>query len=231
MGHDDAVFVGAGGGGSTLSNVDAVFTGALVQAAEPQLHSFTPQDLANTAWALASLDARNAACVGALIEHAASTKASPLVLRQLYQFFLWLDTWQAGTAVPPRLLAPCKQAWLEEVDNIVVSRRQLQVLDAIRDLPGCSGATSEHLTDDGLFRIDIALQLPGVQKLAVEVDGPTHFLSSAPTVPNGATRLRKRLLEARGWRVVSVPVTEWGEQVVQGEQAAHDYLTSLGVGC
>jgi very-short-patch-repair endonuclease len=63
-----------------------------------------------------------------------------------------------------------------------------------------------------MFSIDIALQLPGAQKLAVEVDGPHHFLSNAPTVPNGATNLRKRLLQARGWRgwrVVSVPVTEW----------------------
>jgi hypothetical protein len=87
------------------------------------------------------------------------------------------------------------------------SRKQAQVLDAIRQLPGCSGATSEHKTDDGLFSIDIAVQLPGNQKLAVEADGPTHFLSNGQ--PDGATRLRNRLLQARGWRVVSVPVTEW----------------------
>ncbi|KAG1678754.1 hypothetical protein FOA52_012793 [Chlamydomonas sp. UWO 241] len=79
---------------------------------------------------------------------------------------------------------------------------QLQVLHAIRQLPGCSGASSEHLTDNGLFSIDIAVQLPGCQKLAVEMDGPTQFLSNAPTVPNGATHLRNRLLEARGWRIV-----------------------------
>jgi hypothetical protein len=92
-------------------------------------------------------------------------------------------------------LADCKQAWMKAAGNTTaaVSRRQLQVLDAVRQLPGCSGATSEHLTDDGLFSIDIAVQLPGDQKLAVEVDGPTHFLSNSPTVPNGATRLCKRL--------------------------------------
>jgi very-short-patch-repair endonuclease len=103
------------------------------------------------------------------------------------------------------------------------------VLGAIRLLPGCSGASSEHKTDDGLFSIDIALQLPGNQKLAVEVDGPTHFLSNTPTVPTGATRLRNRLLEARGWRVVSVPVTEWDRQAAKGTQAAHAYLSSLSV--
>jgi hypothetical protein len=61
------------------------------------------------------------------------------------------------------------------------------------------------------------------------VDGPTHFLSNAPTVPNGATRLRTRLLEARGWRVVSVPVIEWSRQAAKGSQAAHEYLISLGM--
>jgi hypothetical protein len=143
--------------------------------------------------------------------------------RQMFQFVLWRDTWRVATAVPPRLLAACKRAWLEGVGNTSTSRTQLQMLDAVRQLPGCSGASSEHLTDDGLFSIDIAVQLPGSQKLAVEVDGPTHFLGNAPTVPNGATRLRTRLLEARGWRVVSVPVTEWGRQVSKGKQAARDH--------
>ncbi|KAG1655866.1 hypothetical protein FOA52_012516 [Chlamydomonas sp. UWO 241] len=106
---------------------------------------------------------------------------------------------------------------------------QLEVLNAVCKLPGCSGASSEHLTDDRVFSIDIAVQLPGGQKLAMEVHGPTHFLSNAPTVPNGTTRLRTRVLEARGWRVVSVPVIEWDRQAARGTQAARDYLISLGV--
>ena len=35
---------------------------------------------------------------------------------------------------------------------------------------------------------------------------PTHFVGRAP---NGATRLKRRLLAARGLRVVSVPHYEW----------------------
>jgi hypothetical protein len=213
---------------ATLGHTNADFIGSLLSVANPKLCSFKPQHLANMAWALAALDERNAAFAGALIHVASARDFSSKEPRQLFQFILWLDTWQAGTDVPPQLLAGCKQAWLEEVGNTSVSRTQLQVLDAIRQLPGCSGASSEHLTDDGLFSIDIALQLPGTKKLAVEVDGPSHYLSNAPTVPNGATRLRTRLLEARGWRVVSVPVTEWVRQVAKGEQAARDYLmTSL----
>ncbi|KAG1675688.1 hypothetical protein FOA52_002397 [Chlamydomonas sp. UWO 241] len=250
LGHVDAVFMGAlvqearrqlrsfnpqdvantAWALATLGHVDAVFMGALAKAATLQLRSFNPQNLANTAWALAALDERGAACVGTLIEHATASAVdfTPPQLGQLFQFFLWLDTWRERTAVSPRLMAACKRAWLEEVGNTTVSRTQLQVLDVIRQLPGCSGAISEHLTDDGLFSIDIAVLLPGGKLLAVEMDGPTHFLSNAPTVPNGSTRLRNRLLEARGWRVVSVPVAKWSRQVVKGGQAARNYLTSLG---
>jgi hypothetical protein len=115
---------------------------------------------------------------------------------------------------------------MDQVGNTTVTRRQLhvEVLAAIRQLPDCAGATSEHLTDDGLFSINIAV--PGNQKLAVEVHWPHHFLSNAPTVPNGATRLRNRLLQARGLRVVSVSVMEWNKQAAKGKQAEHDYLSS-----
>ncbi|KAG1675396.1 hypothetical protein FOA52_012315 [Chlamydomonas sp. UWO 241] len=216
---------------ATLGHVDAVFVHELVQAATPQLCNFTPHHLANMAWALATLDEQNAACVGALIEHAAASTVDFTMpeLRQLFQFVLWLKTWLVAMPVLPWLLAACKQTWLQKAGSTTVSHTQLQVLDAIRQLPGCSGASSEHLTDNGLFSINIAVQLPGRKKLAVEVDGPTHFLSTAPTMRNDATRLHNRLLEARGWRVVSVPVIDWRVQVAKGGLALREYLNGLGV--
>ncbi len=53
------------------------------------------------------------------------------------------------------------------------------------------------------------LQQGNFRGIAIEVDGPTHFLNSHPDELDGPTQLRNRLLESRGWRVVSVPVTEW----------------------
>ena len=88
-------------------------------------------------------------------------------------------------------------------NNEMTSQTQLEIFEAISQLPGCSDDRSEHLTEDGLFRIDIALQLSGGQKLAIEVDGPTHFLCNGKT-PNGSTALCKRLLENRGWKVISI---------------------------
>jgi ABC-type transporter Mla MlaB component len=165
---------------ATLAHHNAAFMGALMVASRPKLCHLNSQALANTAWALAALDERNTPFAKALIQQMQASVPAPQ-LRQMFQFVLWLDTWQVvGTDVPSQLLEACEQAWLEEVGNPTVSPTQLQVLDEIRHLPGCSGATSGHLTDDGLFSIDIAVQLPGAQKLAVQVDGPTHFLRNAP---------------------------------------------------
>ena len=53
--------------------------------------------------------------------------------------------------------------------------------------------------------------------IAIEVDGPSRFLAASSTASwsggktlGGSTALRNRLLSARGWRVVNVPVEEWG---------------------
>ncbi|KAG1672289.1 hypothetical protein FOA52_004304 [Chlamydomonas sp. UWO 241] len=55
-----------------LGHVDALFMGALVQAATLQLRSFNPQDLANTAWALAKMSHADAVFMGALVQAASS---------------------------------------------------------------------------------------------------------------------------------------------------------------
>ncbi|KAG1670168.1 hypothetical protein FOA52_000880 [Chlamydomonas sp. UWO 241] len=211
---------------ATPSQVDADFMGKLLQVAKRQLGSFNPQGLANMAWALAALDDQNTVSVlrvDALIEHntASAGGFTPEARRQLFQFSLWLKTWQPSSTLPPRLLADCQRAWLGEVSKTTESRTQEQVLRVIRQLPGCSDAISEHKTDDGLFSIGIAVTLPGGQKLAVEVDGPHHFLSNRQ--PDGATIMRNRLLEADCWRVVSVPATEWDGHYAKGEQAARNY--------
>ncbi|KAG1672294.1 hypothetical protein FOA52_004309 [Chlamydomonas sp. UWO 241] len=174
IGHADAVFMGAlvqaassqlhnfnpqalantAWALATMGHVDAVFMGALVQAALSQLRNFTPQELANTAWALAALDnEQHAGFMGALIEQACTMEFTPLDLCQLFHVMLWLDTWQqVSPAVPLQLFAACKRAWLE-VGNTNMSRTQLQVLGAIRQLPGCSGASSEQQTDDNIQHV------------------------------------------------------------------------------
>ena len=48
--------------------------------------------------------------------------------------------------------------------------------------------------------------------MAIEVDGPSHFLGAdGRGPPNGHTLLKRRLLRAAGWRLVSVPFYEWND--------------------
>jgi hypothetical protein len=42
--------------------------------------------------------------------------------------------------------------------------------------------------------------------VAVEVDGPSHFVGHSPT---GATALKRRQLRAAGWPLLAVPYWEW----------------------
>ena len=112
------------------------------------------------------------------------------------------------------------------------SRTQEEVLRVMRQLPGCSSAQGEQLTEDGLFSMDIALQLPSGARVAVEVDGPTHYVtsSSGAVQLNGATQLRNRLLEARGWKVLSVPAKVWDRVNEGGKAAQLAYLQKLIIG-
>ena len=58
--------------------------------------------------------------------------------------------------------------------------------------------------------------------LAVEFDGPSHFLASG--APTGATLLKRRHLSLLGHTLVSVPYWEWGRCEGSGER--EQYLKS-----
>jgi hypothetical protein len=201
---------------ATVGHHDDGFTSALISEAQAKLPTFNPQDLANTLWALAvfcpNLQSQtNPSVVSSLIS-AMSSNISGLTdrwLRQLFMFFLGMkdQCWETGL-IPIDLWDMGKSAWISNMSPNP-SKRQLDVLKVIKSLPECSKATGELLTEDGFFSIDIALIRADGTKVAIEVDGPTHFTSNDPKRMNGATMLRNRFLEARGWRVVSVPVEAW----------------------
>jgi hypothetical protein len=82
---------------------------------------------------------------------------------------------------------------------------QQQVFKALQQLPGWQDPPQqEKLTDDDNFSIDITAVTAAGVKLAVEVDGPTHFVSPGNRV-NGPTQYRNRALKARGYLMVSIP--------------------------
>jgi very-short-patch-repair endonuclease len=86
----------------------------------------------------------------------------------------------------------------------------------------------EMKTQDNLFSIDIAIPS---EMLAIEVDGPSHFLNSHPHSYEGTTLLRNRLLQNRGWTVASFPVTRWRHKGsgngLEVSQESYDAVSSL----
>jgi len=63
----------------------------------------------------------------------------------------------------------------------------------------------------------------GTEGLAVEFDGPSHFLK--PGSPTGATLLKPHHLQLLGYHLVSVPCREWDK--VRGDKASEEtYLGS-----
>ena len=72
----------------------------------------------------------------------------------------------------------------------------------------CWVHTFEHETAEG-FSLDLAQP---EWKLAVEVDGPCHYLKdllSGENVVNGATKFKRRQLRSFGWTVAHISFLEW----------------------
>ncbi|KAG2596376.1 RAP domain-containing protein, chloroplastic-like [Panicum virgatum] len=62
------------------------------------------------------------------------------------------------------------------------------------------------------------------EKLAFEIDGPTHFSRNLGT-PLGHTSLKRRYITASGWKLVSLSLQEWDE--LQGEFEQLEYLRRI----
>ena len=67
------------------------------------------------------------------------------------------------------------------------------------------------------YSLDLVIDWHG-ERLAIEVDGPSHFSGREPT---GATLLKRRQLKHLGWRLVSVPYWERDERTHQDQSMAH----------
>ena len=107
-----------------------------------------------------------------------------------------------------------------------MSNFQAEVLRLCQHQPGWQVLGGEHLTDDGMFSIDVAVLGHGADgapiKVAVEVDGPWHFTRNKPFTLLGHTTIRNRSLQQRGWQLLSVPFYDW--YGLNGQEAKSSYL-------
>jgi hypothetical protein len=83
----------------------------------------------------------------------------------------------------------------------------------------------DGVTPDGALLIDIAGRTADGVLVAVEADGPSHFRQPDEGL-TGPTQHRNRALAVRGYRLVSVPKSEWNK-VWTDEQGQDKYLMQL----
>ena len=83
-----------------------------------------------------------------------------------------------------------------------MSKTQSDVAAAVR----LTGARYEEEAIVGLCSVDLII--PEL-KVAIEVDGPTHFTRTIPKRSLGPTMMKQRHLERAGWEVFSVNSGDW----------------------
>ena len=135
---------------------------------------------------------------------------SPSNLSQLHQWQLWLTLEQlepigshALLPMPQRQL--CHHAMVQHA--VRPSRLQRAVGLVLASI--LSGLEEEVVDEQTGYSLDLALR---ASRVAVEVDGPTHFLlrdARGEYAPTGPSLLKRRQLEAAGWVVINVPFYEW----------------------
>jgi len=203
---------------------------AIGKGSAGRVRELNPQDLANTAWAFAVLDhlPSESSLFDQRFAHQCDALAhefNSLNLSQLHQWRLWYASERAcSDALPgPVLLARCDAAF--RAAEAQPSRLQKDVAEALASL-GMS--VQEEKVLEGGYSLDLVVDCGGEVLIAIEVDGPSHFVGREPT---GATLLKRRQLKHVGWPIVSVPHWEWEEQnhrdkSKQREQRAA-YLSAL----
>ena len=190
----------------------------------------TRQDLANTALSLATLALWELPLWSSLWErllHAVPRDPSEwnaemqLAAHQLYQSYQTAAIERPGllSATDPELLAAARKSWMHGMTGRS-SRLHTEVSECLTRM-GVTHA-NEQWCERAERSIDIAIEGAGAP-IALEVDGPHHFLQDGRQ--DGSTRLRNRMLAAHGWRVTVVDYRVWQQLKTQAQR--EEYMRSL----
>ncbi|EJK65038.1 hypothetical protein THAOC_14163, partial [Thalassiosira oceanica] len=192
---------------ATVGYSDERLFSAFTPVIESKLDECNEQHLANIAWAYSvvnvpSQDLFNECYVGALASR--ENAFSEEDLSQLHQWQLWQQELESRIELPRSLRAKCRNAFTSRG----YSESKLQ-----NDVAGELRAAGLDLDEEVLlgsgYRIDALVKVGDGRKVAVEVDGPSHFIDRRPT---GSTILKHRqVLRLDRIEVVSVPYWEWNE--------------------
>ncbi|KAH8052104.1 endonuclease [Aureococcus anophagefferens] len=209
---------------------------ALAREAPRKIYSFRPQNLANlatlspwrsrrrgVAWSFSTAGVAAPELFAAIAD---SVDALDDDQRKMWHHVSIFAEAEAPDHALPRVVLDDADALRAAfvADAAAPSQAQRDVSESLAEL---LAHDFEHVTPQGLS-LDMAVP---AAKLAVEYDGPTHYLAGAAAPrPNGKTRCKRRLLEALGWRVVNIPHFEWERLDTRDQRRAYlaDRLTRAG---
>ena len=189
---------------------DALYAAVAEAAVRSGLAGFSPRDLANTVWAYATAGHYHqvllADCSRVISDSLARDpmRWSIKSRHQLHQWQLWLSLERGADAQQHLLSESQRQLCCDAMQDrpVTISRLQRSVADSLATVK--PRFEEEYLEPRTGYSLDLALPS---SRVAIEVDGPFHFLlpdDRGVRKPNGPTLLKRRLLAAAGWRVISV---------------------------
>ena len=176
------------------------------------LGRFDEQSLSNTAWAFAVTSPPSADKLfgtPSFTRRCAHLETSfPLsALSQLHQWSLWREERGAlWPRLPASLRHACRNAFVEQEGQ--PSQLQSDVVREIRSRSCIAHVEEEYRCETSGYSIDALVTLKDGERIAVEVDGPSHFLGRSQQ-PTGVTLLKHRQLRHVGWRLEIVRYWEW----------------------
>ena len=197
---------------------------------ERSLPNASRQDLSNTALSLTTLGLWELPLWRSLWEQLYSSlprnpadwsAENKLNARQLYQAYQAAAAERRGllSAPDPEVLAAARKSWIDGMDDRS-SRLHADVSACLRRM-GVAHA-NERWCERAERSIDIAIDGAGTP-VALEVDGPSHFLQDGRQ--DGSTQLRNRMLAAHGWRVAVVYYRAWN--ALKTDAQREEYLRRL----
>ncbi|EOD21501.1 hypothetical protein EMIHUDRAFT_241099 [Emiliania huxleyi CCMP1516] len=146
--------------------------------------------------------------------------------RQLHQWQLWLSLERGADGQQHLLPASERQRCCDAMVATIARPSGLQrSVAAVLAAVWGPGFEEEHLEPHTGYSLDLAFPS---SRIAIEVDGPSHFLlpdGRGVRKSNGPTLLKRRLLAAAGWKVISVPFYEWNRFATANERQT--YLQGL----
>jgi hypothetical protein len=167
------------------------------------LKSFKPQNLANTAWAFAVSNADAPLLFNDAFIKVLTNRQSDFTnqdFTQLYQWHIWRTMEKSQSGLPDSLRDKCYQAFIA-----ADTRSSALQKDVVSELDSMGFSPIEEYTTTSGYKLDALIEMRG-KKIAIEVDGPSHFINKQP---NGPTAMKRRQVTSIDMiSVMSVPYWE-----------------------